>query len=72
MPSTSRGPSAWRCGSPSGVRAVDLWAAHADHAVRDRATTLDRLQKPCNIRLPQQHCGIVHSSYLCTEIARRP
>jgi ribonucleoside-diphosphate reductase alpha chain len=23
---------------------------------------------PCNIRSPQQHCGIVHSSNLCTEI----
>jgi len=23
---------------------------------------------PCNIRNPQQHCGVVHSSNLCTEI----
>ncbi len=23
---------------------------------------------PCNLRSPQQHCGIVHSSNLCTEI----
>ena len=23
---------------------------------------------PCNIRSPQQHCGIIHSSNLCTEI----
>jgi len=23
---------------------------------------------PCNIRSPQQHCGVVHSSNLCTEI----
>ena len=23
---------------------------------------------PCNLRSPQQHCGVVHSSNLCTEI----
>ena len=23
---------------------------------------------PCNIRSPQQHCGVIHSSNLCTEI----
>ena len=23
---------------------------------------------PCNVRSPQQHCGVVHSSNLCTEI----
>jgi ribonucleoside-diphosphate reductase alpha chain len=42
-------------------------AQDADHAVRDRPS-LDHLQGPCNIRSPQQHVGVVHSSNLCTEI----
>jgi ribonucleoside-diphosphate reductase alpha chain len=29
---------------------------------------VDYLKDPCNIRSPQQHCGVVHSSNLCTEI----
>jgi ribonucleoside-diphosphate reductase alpha chain len=42
-------------------------AQDADHAVRDRPS-LDHLQGPCNMRSPQQHVGVVHSSNLCTEI----
>ncbi len=42
-------------------------AQDAVHAVRNRPP-LDHLQGPCNIRSPQQHVGVVHSSNLCTEI----
>ena len=33
-----------------------------------KPATLDHVQDPCNIRSPQQHVGVVHSSNLCTEI----
>ena len=42
-------------------------AQDALDAVRDRPS-LDHLQDACNIRSPQQHVGVVHSSNLCTEI----
>ena len=42
-------------------------AAHPHHAVRDRSPVGD-IQGPCNIRSPQGHAGVVHSSNLCTEI----
>lgn len=42
-------------------------AQDALHAVRDRPPVAD-LQDPCNLRSPQQHVGVVHSSNLCTEI----
>ena len=49
------------------VRAVDLW--------RRMLTMLFETGHPwitfkdaCNARSPQQHCGVVHSSNLCTEI----
>src|SRR5690606_561879 len=49
------------------VRAVDLW--------RRILTMLFETGHPwitfkdaCNARSPQQHCGVVHSSNLCTEI----
>jgi ribonucleoside-diphosphate reductase alpha chain len=49
------------------VRAVDLW--------RRMLTMLFETGHPwvtfkdaCNIRSPQRHCGVVHSSNLCTEI----
>ncbi len=49
------------------VRAVDLW--------RRMLTMLFETGHPwitfkdtCNLRSPQQHCGVVHSSNLCTEI----
>jgi ribonucleoside-diphosphate reductase alpha chain len=49
------------------VRAVDLW--------RRMLTMLFETGHPwitfkdaCNTRSPQQHCGVVHSSNLCTEI----
>ncbi len=49
------------------VRAVDLW--------RRMLTQLYETGHPwivfkdaCNLRSPQQHCGVVHSSNLCTEI----
>jgi ribonucleoside-diphosphate reductase alpha chain len=49
------------------MRAVDLW--------RRMLTMLFETGHPwvtfkdaCNIRSPQQHCGVIHSSNLCTEI----
>lgn len=49
------------------VRAVELW--------RRMLTMLFETGHPwitfkdaCNLRSPQQHCGVVHSSNLCTEI----
>ncbi len=49
------------------VRAVDLW--------RRMLTMLFETGHPwitfkdaCNLRSPQQHCGVIHSSNLCTEI----
>jgi len=49
------------------LRAVDLW--------RRMLTMLFETGHPwltfkdaCNLRSPQQHCGVVHSSNLCTEI----
>ena len=29
---------------------------------------MDHIWDPCNVRSPQQHVGVVHSSNLCTEI----
>ncbi len=45
-------------------RAVE---ADAAHALRDRAP-LDHVQGPGNVRSPQDHAGVIHSSNLCTEI----
>jgi ribonucleoside-diphosphate reductase alpha chain len=42
-------------------------AQDADHAVRDRPPWIT-FKDPCNLRSPQQHVGVVHSSNLCTEI----
>ena len=29
---------------------------------------MDRFKDPCNLRSPQDHVGVIHSSNLCTEI----
>jgi len=42
-------------------------ATDAHQAVRDRPPVAD-VQRPCNVRSPQDHVGTVHSSNLCTEI----
>ena len=42
-------------------------APYADHGVRDGHPWVT-FKDPCNIRSPQRHAGVVHSSNLCTEI----
>jgi ribonucleoside-diphosphate reductase alpha chain len=65
-PPTKPRPTAARSSCSSACRPGPV-AQDADHAVRDRPS-LDHLQGPCNMRSPQQHVGVVHSSNLCTEI----
>ncbi len=49
------------------VRAVDLWRRMLTMLFETGHPWIT-FKDPCNLRSPQQHCGIVHSSNLCTEI----
>ncbi len=49
------------------VRAVDLWRRMLT-MLFETGHPWVTFKDPCNIRSPQQHCGVVHSSNLCTEI----
>jgi len=49
------------------VRAADLWRRMLTMLFETGHPWIT-FKDPCNIRSPQQHCGIVHSSNLCTEI----
>jgi ribonucleoside-diphosphate reductase alpha chain len=49
------------------VRATDLWRRMLTMLFETGHPWIT-FKDPCNIRSPQQHCGIVHSSNLCTEI----
>ena len=49
------------------VRAVDLWRRMLTMLFETGHPWIT-FKDPCNIRSPQQHCGVVHSSNLCTEI----
>ena len=49
------------------VRAVDLWRRMLTMLFETGHPWL-AFKDPCNIRSPQNHAGIVHSSNLCTEI----
>jgi ribonucleoside-diphosphate reductase alpha chain len=49
------------------VRAVDLWRRMLTMLFETGHPWI-AFKDPCNIRSPQQHCGVVHSSNLCTEI----
>ncbi len=49
------------------VRAVDLWRRMLT-MVFETGHPWITFKDPCNLRSPQQHCGVVHSSNLCTEI----
>lgn len=49
------------------LRAVDLWRRMLT-MVFETGHPWITFKDPCNIRSPQQHCGVVHSSNLCTEI----
>jgi ribonucleoside-diphosphate reductase alpha chain len=49
------------------VRAVDLWRRMLT-MIFETGHPWITFKDPCNIRSPQQHCGVIHSSNLCTEI----
>lgn len=49
------------------IRAVDLWRKMLSMLFETGHPWLT-FKDPCNIRSPQQHMGVVHSSNLCTEI----
>lgn len=49
------------------VRALDLWRKMLGMLFETGHPWIT-FKDPCNIRSPQQHCGVVHSSNLCTEI----
>ncbi|MHA6802338.1 ribonucleoside-diphosphate reductase subunit alpha [Salinifilum ghardaiensis] len=49
------------------VRAVELWRRMLT-ALFETGHPWLTFKDPCNLRSPQQHAGVVHSSNLCTEI----
>jgi len=49
------------------VRAVDLWRKMLS-MIFETGHPWITFKDPCNLRSPQQHAGVVHSSNLCTEI----
>jgi ribonucleoside-diphosphate reductase alpha chain len=49
------------------IRAVDLWRKMLT-MVFETGHPWITFKDPCNLRSPQQHAGVVHSSNLCTEI----
>jgi ribonucleoside-diphosphate reductase alpha chain len=49
------------------VRAVDLWRKMLA-MLYETGHPWITFKDPCNLRSPQQHVGVVHSSNLCTEI----
>ena len=49
------------------VRAVDLWRRMLTMLFETGHPWIT-FKDPCNMRSPQQHCGVIHSSNLCTEI----
>jgi ribonucleoside-diphosphate reductase alpha chain len=49
------------------VRATDLWRRMLTMLFETGHPWIT-FKDPCNLRSPQQHCGVVHSSNLCTEI----
>ncbi|MCG8917693.1 ribonucleoside-diphosphate reductase subunit alpha [Actinokineospora sp. PR83] len=49
------------------VRAVELWRRMLT-ALFETGHPWITFKDPCNLRSPQQHAGVVHSSNLCTEI----
>jgi ribonucleoside-diphosphate reductase alpha chain len=49
------------------LRAMDLWRRMLTMLFETGHPWIT-FKDPCNLRSPQQHCGVVHSSNLCTEI----
>ena len=49
------------------IKAVDLWRKMLTMLFETGHPWIT-FKDPCNLRSPQRHCGIIHSSNLCTEI----
>ena len=49
------------------VPAIDLWKAML-RMIFETGHPWITFKDPCNVRSPQDHCGVIHSSNLCTEI----
>lgn len=49
------------------IPAIDLWKKMLT-ALFETSHPWITFKDPCNVRSPQDHCGVVHSSNLCTEI----
>jgi ribonucleoside-diphosphate reductase alpha chain len=49
------------------VEALDLWKKMLT-ALFETSHPWITFKDPCNVRSPQDHCGVIHSSNLCTEI----
>ncbi len=47
--------------------AIDLWKSML-RMIFETGHPWITFKDPCNIRSPQDHCGVIHSSNLCTEI----
>ena len=49
------------------VEAIDLWK-HMLRMIFETGHPWITFKDPCNLRSPQDHVGVIHSSNLCTEI----
>ncbi len=49
------------------VPAIDLWKTILK-SIFETGHPWITFKDPCNVRSPQDHCGVIHSSNLCTEI----
>jgi ribonucleoside-diphosphate reductase alpha chain len=49
------------------VEAIELWRAML-RMIFETGHPWITFKDPCNVRSPQDHCGVIHSSNLCTEI----
>src|SRR5690606_13812001 len=49
------------------IPAIDLWKEMLSMLFETGHPWIT-FKDPCNIRSPQDHCGVIHSSNLCTEI----
>jgi ribonucleoside-diphosphate reductase alpha chain len=49
------------------VPALDLWKSML-RLIFETGHPWITFKDPCNVRSPQDHCGVIHSSNLCTEI----
>src|SRR5262245_66649271 len=49
------------------VPAIELWKQMLK-ALFETGHPWITFKDPCNLRSPQDHCGVIHSSNLCTEI----